>query len=169
MKTQILKLVKKAFLMVATIAILSCSKKDDDAIQPSQFYKASVEINFNNQVHTTTMNITKLDAGINVCNNIQAITEKQTDKFGFAIFNFNAAGGNLDGSDAAGQCGKMHFQGEIENPNAGQPNFEFNNYVIDGGTVTLVGKTYTMTCKAFKKMATPDNTIYNIKAVWTKP
>jgi hypothetical protein len=168
MKTQIKNTVKVAFLMLVSITIFSCSKSDDAAKPVSPTYSAPVSIDFNGDMYTSTINITKLPADVNLCNNYQAIVTKLPNKLGFAIYNFNANGGALDKDANGGQdCGKMQFSGESSV--AGGSTLEYYNNVANGGNITLVGKTYTMTCNTYLKNDPNAPRTFVVKATWTRP
>jgi hypothetical protein len=167
MKTQFKNIVKTAFLMLVSIAIFSCSKKDDAPAPVAANYSVPVSIDFNGDMYTSTINFTKLDATVNPCGNYQAIAEKLPGKLGFAIFNFNQNGGALNKSEDEATCDKMQFSGEIDV--AGGSTLEYYNNVANGGNITLVGKTYTMICNAYLKNDPNAPRTFVVKATWTRP
>jgi hypothetical protein len=168
MNTKILKTTKSVLLMFASVAIVSCSKKEDNPTPSpvSETYTVPVSIDFNGVLSTSTITLTKLASSINLCNNNQVIAEKFIGKLGFAIFNFNANGGALDKADGAQDCVKMQFSGEIDISGV---TYEYYNKVTNGGSIAVAGKIYTMTCNAYKKNDANTNAVYVIKATWTKP
>ena len=169
MKTQINKLVKTAFLMFVSISIFSCSKKEVEVTAPvSESYTAPIEITFNGLTHTSSIDVLVPDISINPCKTVWAIAEQKVGKLGFLIGNFNPAGGSIDKIVDPNGCTKMKFDGKISNPNPDLADFEYFIKNDGGGTVALVGKTYTMTCSAYR-LNDPAESQFVIKAVWTKP
>jgi hypothetical protein len=168
MKTQIKNTVKAAFLMLLTISIFSCSKKDDEPVPTpaTESYTVPVEITFNGITHTSSIDVLVPDISINPCNTIWAIAEQKVEKFGFVIGNFNASGGTIDKIVDPNGCAKMKFEGKRTDANLGD--LEYFIKTDGGGTIVLVGKTYTMTCTAYRLNDSAESQ-FPIKAVWTKP
>jgi hypothetical protein len=168
MKTVFKKTVSVVFLMLTLSILFSCSKKEDNPtpVTVAETYTVPVSIDFGGILSTSTIMLTKLPANINLCNNSQIIAEKLTGKLGFAIYNFNTNGGALDKADGAQDCVKMQFSGEIDIAGI---TYEYYNKVVNGGNITVAGKTYTMICNAYQKNDSNPNAVYVIKATWTKP
>ena len=164
MKTQITKTIKLAFLMLVTITIFSCSKKDDEpAPTPAtESYTVPVEITFNGATNTSSMDVLVPDISINPCKTVWAIAEKKLGKLGFVIGNFNPAGGTIDKIVDPEGCSKMMFEGQVG---------DLEYYIEENGIskIELVGKTYTLTCKAILKNDPSAPRTFDVKAVWTKP
>lgn len=163
MKTQIKNLLKTAFLMLATISIFSCSKKDDEVTTPvSEKYTVPVEITFNGLTHPSSIDVLVPDISINPCKTVWAIAEKKIGKLGFVIGNFNPAGGTIDKIVDSEGCVKMMFEGQVG---------DLEYYIEENGIskIELVGKTYTLTCKAILKKDPSAPRTFDVKAVWTKP
>lgn len=163
MKTQINNTIKTTFLMLLSIAIFSCSKKDDEVTAPAaESYTVPVEITFKGVTHTSSIDVLVPDISINPCKTVWAIAEQKVGKLGFVIGNFNPAGGTIDKIIDPAGCTKMMFEGKLSDPEIGESEYSINT--VGGGTITVVGKTYTMTCVVYRTV----NPL-NVKAVWTKP
>lgn len=163
MKTQISKL---AFILLATILILSCSKKEDEPAPtpPAESYTVPEEITLRGETHTSSIDVLVPDISINPCKTVWAIVEKKVGKLGFVIGNFNTTGGTLDKIVDPKGCVKMKFEGTL---NALQE-LQYLIQKVAGGKIELVDKTYTFTSKIMRT-GDPGANEYDIKAVWTKP
>ncbi len=161
------KISKLAFMLLATFSIISCSKKDDQPAPtpPAESYTAPVEITFNGLTpFTSSIDVLVPDVSISPCKTLWAVGEKKVGKLGFIIGNFNPAGGTIDKFIDPEGCTGMRFEGTL----GASPEEQYLIQTTGGGTLGLVGKTYTLTCTA-KKTNDPADNDYIIKAVWTKP
>lgn len=171
MKSQTLKLVKKAFLMLATIGILSCTKKDDDAPATDSLdytVNCTYKIGATQYSGKASYLYIPINSAPDGCDKSSFQITRAGSQDLIVIGSLKREGGIFDSPNrtADTKCNKMHMDAMATFSGT------FNNYQSvnsSANTLVLNGKTYTATCKVYYNNTNLASDSAIVTATWTKP
>jgi hypothetical protein len=169
-KKQIFKKAVAFFAIVATLLIGGCSKSDSNGDNNSEdTYTVPVTMTLAGETVTSTISVYKGVGNFN-CNTIAMQATADSPQFSFGINYFAKEGSTIDGPRNA--CDKTTIQagkGLVAN------RYDCYSKATSQGTLSLSGKTYTLTCNVYADRNANDTAAGNIEktyvltATWTRP